>query len=147
MGTKPASGPLLETDDPLQMGNNAGNANFEGRIDEVRIYSVPLTPAEIQIDMSGAASQPPVVTDPGPQEGSQGTAVSLPITASDPDGDPLSYSASGLPPGLAIDPVTGVISGNPTTPGVWVVLVTVTDTSSASDSTSFIWTVVEQLLL
>jgi len=35
----------------------------------------------------------------------------LPIQASDSNGDPLTYQALGLPPGLAIDSSTGVISG------------------------------------
>jgi len=33
---------------------------------------------------------------------------------SDPDGEPLTFSASGLPPSLSIDPDSGVISGAPT---------------------------------
>jgi VCBS repeat-containing protein len=42
-----------------------------------------------------------------------GDSVSFSVAAafSDPDGDTLSFSATGLPAGLSIDPVTGVISG------------------------------------
>src|SRR5262249_45421168 len=40
-----------------------------------------------------------------------GQAVSLPVTANDPNGDTLSYSATGLPTGLSINQTTGVISG------------------------------------
>ena len=35
----------------------------------------------------------------------EGDTVSLQIVATDPDGDVLSYAASGLPPGLAASPV------------------------------------------
>ena len=70
------------------------------------------------------------------------TQVSLPVTATDADDDTLSYSATGLPTGLSIDEVTGVISG--TVPfgsdGTFPVTVTVTD-GDASDQVSFDWTV------
>ena len=41
----------------------------------------------------------------------RGTSVNLQIVASDPDGQTLTYSASGLPAGLAIN-ATGLISGS-----------------------------------
>jgi Putative Ig domain/RTX calcium-binding nonapeptide repeat (4 copies)/Cadherin-like domain len=42
-----------------------------------------------------------------------GDSVSFSVAAAfaDPDGDTLTFSATGLPAGLSIDPVTGVISG------------------------------------
>jgi hypothetical protein len=53
----------------------------------------------------------PVVTNPGNQTTAEDAGVTLAIAASDPDGDSLSYSATGLPAGLAIKSTTGVISG------------------------------------
>ena len=53
----------------------------------------------------------PTVTSPSNQTSSIGDAVSYQITATDPDSDPLSYSATNLPDGLDIDPDTGLISG------------------------------------
>ena len=49
----------------------------------------------------------PGVTNPGAQTSDENTSPSLQIAASDPDGDALTYAASGLPPGLAIDPSSG----------------------------------------
>ena len=43
------------------------------------------------------------------------------------DSDPLSFSASGLPPGLNIATATGLISGTVDTVGVYLVTVTVID--------------------
>ena len=60
---------------------------------------------------------PPSVTDPGDQSSELDSSVSLPITASDTDGDSLSFSASGLPPGLSIATATGLISGTVDTVG------------------------------
>ncbi|MET0262360.1 MAG: putative Ig domain-containing protein [Rariglobus sp.] len=40
-------------------------------------------------------------------------------------GDPVAFYASGLPPTLAINPATGLISGTPTAPGEYAVMLTV----------------------
>jgi hypothetical protein len=37
--------------------------------------------------------------------------VSFTAAATDPDGQALTYSATGLPPGIVIDPSDGTISG------------------------------------
>ena len=54
----------------------------------------------------------PVVDTPiGSMSASDGDVVSIPSDISDPDGDVLTYSATGLPAGLSIDPATGEITG------------------------------------
>jgi len=69
-----------------------------------------------------------------------GDAVSLGLVATGGEGV-LGFGAVGLPDGLGIDPVTGVISGAPVTPGVYNVTATVTDTADQSDAETFTWTV------
>jgi cytochrome c peroxidase len=78
----------------------------------------------------------PTITKPANQTSIVGKTVNLQIVASDADGDPLSYSASNLPAGLAINASTGLISGKPTASGTKTVTVSVTD-GRASASTSF----------
>ena len=56
-------------------------------------------------------NMPPSATYPGNKYSSQDQIVSLQILATDPENDTLAYSASGLPPGLVIDPVAGEIHG------------------------------------
>jgi Putative Ig domain len=64
----------------------------------------------------------------------------LQIQASDSaSGQTLSYTATGLPPGLAIDPATGLITGASGNAGVFAVTVTATDTTGASGSARFDW--------
>ena len=53
----------------------------------------------------------PAVINPRNQTSSEGETVSLQIQASDPDDDPLTYTASGLPHGLNINDSDGLISG------------------------------------
>jgi hypothetical protein len=81
------------------------------------------------------------VTNPGTQTSTVGTAASLQVSASDSaSGQTLTYSATGLPAGLSISS-SGLISGTPTTAGTSSVTVTATDTTGASGSASFSWTV------
>jgi hypothetical protein len=56
-------------------------------------------------------NRPPSLANPGDQQNTPGDRVSLQLNATDPDGDALTFLATGLPPGLSIDPTSGVISG------------------------------------
>ena len=91
----------------------------------------------------------PVVADPGPQQGAEGEAVLLAPAGSDPDGDPLTWSATGLPPGLSLDSATGMISGTLSYEAAvgspHVVAVTATDDGGPqlSSGVSFLWTVAD----
>jgi subtilase family serine protease len=82
------------------------------------------------------------VTNPGSQTGTVGTAASLQVHATDSaSGQTLTYSATGLPTGLSISSTTGLISGTPTTAGTYSVTVTVKDTTGATGSATFTWTI------
>jgi hypothetical protein len=82
------------------------------------------------------------VTNPGSQTGTVGTAASLQIKATDSaSGQTLTYSATGLPAGLSISSTTGLITGTPTTAATNSVTVTAKDTTGATGSASFTWTI------
>jgi YVTN family beta-propeller protein len=83
----------------------------------------------------------PWITAPSNQASTVGNGVSLQITAGDGDDDPLIYTATGLPPGLGIDPITGLISGTPTTAGNYAVTVTVDDSDEGIAQANFQWAV------
>ncbi len=77
----------------------------------------------------------------------EGDGISLPTPATDPDGDPLLWSATGLPPGLSIEPATGLISGTVTygaAPGSpYSVVVQVEDPGGLFDTDAFTWTITD----
>jgi O-glycosyl hydrolase len=94
------------------------------------------------ITINPASTNTITVTNPGAQSSTVGTAVSLPIMATDSGtGQTLTYSAPLLPAGLSISSSTGVISGTPTTAGTTSVTVTATDGTGATGSATFTWTV------
>ena len=80
------------------------------------------------------------VTSPGTQVTFKGTKITpLQIRATDSDtSQSLTYTATGLPAGLAIS-TAGKITGTPRTLQYTKVTVTATDSTGASGSTSFYW--------
>ncbi|EAQ98956.2 retention module-containing protein [Congregibacter litoralis] len=90
----------------------------------------------------------PVSADLGAQANLDADSVSLDVSGNFSDVDSaLTYSATGLPAGLSIDPSTGVISGtidnsaSQTGGGVYSVVVSATDGVNSPVSESFEWTV------
>jgi hypothetical protein len=72
--------------------------------------------------------------------GEIGVATAFQLQAVDSDSSqPLTYYASGLPPGLTINVATGRISGIPTADGDFTVTAWATDTTGAVGSTLFDW--------
>jgi hypothetical protein len=92
-----------------------------------------------------ASNDKVTLEDPGSQSSTIGQAVSLQLSATDLDGDSVSFAATGLPAGLSIS-AGGMITGTPTTPtfaAPATVTVTATATSGATAQTSFTWNIVE----
>ena len=90
-------------------------------------------------DVCTDENQPPTLVSPGNQSSAVGTALTLTLKGSDPEGLPITYSATGLPAGLTLNTNTGFISGTPTTVGTSNVTVTASD-GTLSTSQAFTWT-------
>ncbi len=97
----------------------------------------------LSVEVSGFSNAPPSLTPPGDQTSTVGVTATLQLHGSDPYGDPLSYSAAGLPPGLTLASSTGFISGTPTTAGQYSVTAMVTD-GTLFDTKEFTWTTVAE---
>lgn len=85
----------------------------------------------------------PVLTVPASQTLNVGQSLSVSASATDANGDALTFSASNLPAGLAINSVTGAISGTTTAAGRRSVLVSVNDGHGAITSLAFTISVID----
>jgi hypothetical protein len=100
--------------------------------------------AEATIDLTSQAitNHLPTLSQPANQSSTLNASASLTLSAVDPNGTPIIFSASGLPPGLSIDSASGVIGGIASLKGTYQVTATASD-GSLSVSRVFTWTIVE----
>jgi Fibronectin type III domain len=89
-------------------------------------------------EVCGYSNAAPALTNPGNQSSTVGQPTSLQLAASDPEGQPLTFSATGLPPGVTVMASTGFISGSGTTAGNYLVKVSASD-GVLSSSQTFTW--------
>lgn len=81
-------------------------------------------------------------------QGTVGEATpAVEFTSSDPDGGQLSFSASGMPPGLSVNPTTGTITGTFTQADTYTITMTVSDGRGGTDSVNFRWIVSEPAVI
>ncbi|MEY9855011.1 hypothetical protein ABH935_000610 [Catenulispora sp. GAS73] len=123
----------------------AGNVSFGsyGTYPEQASWSNDTNECDLShaiINHGGGGTDTITVSSIPSQSWTVGTAVSLQVSASSSAGKTLTYSATGLPAGLSISS-TGLISGTPTTATSGSATVTASDSTPASGSTSFSWTV------
>ena len=93
-----------------------------------------------RIQLSGTApNAAPMIATIAEQTDREDFDVTLTPSATDANGDTLSWSAFSLPPGLSIDEATGVISGTAETEGTYNVTLVADDGNGSSTSSEFTW--------
>jgi len=93
----------------------------------------------LQVSSQGLRSGPASIKAMSDMTSREGVSLELNLVISDPDGDVLTVSATGLPDGLVLNPASGVITGTPTVAGSFPVVITVDDNSEGASSTRFTW--------
>jgi VCBS repeat-containing protein len=125
-------------------------ANFNGAVPQIgfTISDGSATASSTLTISVAAVNDAPGSTPIASQSSADAQVVSLNISGNffDVDvGDTRSYSAIGLPPGLTLNPVTGVIAGtldrSASLGSPYSVTVTATDAGGLSTSRSFTWTI------
>ena len=130
----PANGQFSFTPSQSQSGqtftvNFSATDNHEASVSRSVQITVTSRPAP--------GNNPPIISVPGPQVIGVGHLLTFTVTASDPDGDAVTLSASSVPPNATFNPSTGGFSFNPSSNQageVFVVTFTATDTKGASAS-------------
>ena len=131
----------------LQVSGATGQVSthaLSGAAQYVRVQvegTAALLLSEVQVFGRAAVNHAPIVSDAVPPTARQGVQTSLQMFGSDLDGDTFTWSASGLPPGLSIDPSSGLISGVPASFGTFAVQVKIEDGRGADATTQLNWTI------
>ncbi|MCP4964639.1 MAG: tandem-95 repeat protein [bacterium] len=98
----------------------------------------------VQVALSSNAS-PTITTSLPDRNDTEADSVSFRVAATDPNDDDLSFSASGLPPGISINTNTGSVSGTlgytTAAASPYTTVVKVADGEGGEDTESFIWSI------
>lgn len=78
----------------------------------------------------GPTNQTPIITSTPITTATVGAAYTYNVTATDPDGNALTFSLTIIPPGMTINSSTGLIAWTPTAAGYYNVMVEVSDNGS-----------------
>jgi hypothetical protein len=108
---------------------------------QVSAYFVPTAEGPRSAQVCGYSDQPPTLANPGNQSSAIGQSVALQLVGSDPDGLPVTYSATGLPAGLTLGTSTGFIGGAATSAGTYSVTARASDGVLQSAAQTFTWSV------
>ena len=102
--------------DPLETTDLFNEPSEASRIDQMLNRFTMLRRA----DRSAPSNRVPTASTLPSGSATEGQLFSQDLSSAfgDPDGDPLTFSATGLPASLSIDAVTGVVSGTPTSADV-----------------------------
>ena len=136
-GALPAGIILNETTGVLSgMPTAAGSSTFT--IKATNPYGAASQTTTVLIASASVAGSAPTITSANPPAGTVGLPYSATVTADGSQPITFSVSAGTLPPGLSLDPATGVISGTPTTAADYTSTITATNSTGTDTQTTAI---------
>jgi hypothetical protein len=131
----------IESVDVPALAENTSWGRYPNGTGAYQLLSIP-SPGE----SNGAAppvNTPPVLNPIGNKSIQEEDALTFTVSATDPDGDTLTYSASGLPSGAGFNPSTRTFTWTPAldTAGTYNIIFTVSDGRGGTDSETITITV------
>ncbi len=94
----------------VYLRNSDGNVRYQGSVSGLRVRMGRITNAEVALERINLT---PIFEEIESQQTQAGQTLSFTISASDPDGDPIIYTALSLPSGASFDPDTALFSWTP----------------------------------
>ncbi|MBD9477439.1 putative Ig domain-containing protein [Pseudoxanthomonas sp. PXM02] len=134
---------------PSGLSFNAGNRTISGTAATAGTYTVTVTANDgqggvtaVSFTMTVQANTAPTAPSVSNQSATVGALFSYTVPSfTDPNGDVMTYTASGVPAGMAFNAGSRVISGTPSTAGTYTVTVTANDGRGGTTSVNFSITV------
>ena len=126
---------IVKSLDSVYVTDGFATIKFTAIVNEAKLSGIEL----LGYALTTVPNSAPVIQNPGNQTVYQNTNFTLQLAGADLNAtDVLTFSATGLPAGIQIDPVTGLLSGVVTAnANTYPVTVTVTDQLAASSSATF----------
>ena len=105
----------------------------------------PLNPVVATVTISVSDNVAPMIVNPGDQANEAGDAVGVGLSIQDADGDDVTLTATGLPPGVVVS--GHVFTGSALIPGTYDVVATANDGAGGIDVEVFQWVISGDLVL
>jgi uncharacterized protein YhjY with autotransporter beta-barrel domain len=135
IGTSASHGVATASGTSISYSPTAGYSGSDSFTYTATNASGTSAPATVTVTVTAVPFTFGPVAGPLP-DGSVGTPYTQTISVTGGNA-PYSFSATGLPPGLIINPSTGIVSGTPTTAGAYTVNLSVTDVHGAPSTATY----------